>query len=91
MIVLGVNEDEDEGEGANEAYPLIAWAGVSGAIGVCHYFSFANLSIGCSTLSPGPLQSFGERHRRALETGAPIDLPVIPEVAAQPKLSGILQ
>lgn len=43
LSVLGVNEDEDEGEGANKSYPLIAWARVSSAIGVCHNFSFANI------------------------------------------------
>ena len=56
LIVLGVNEEEDEGEGANKSYPLIAWARVSSAIGVCHNFSFTCLGIGCSTLSPGPPQ-----------------------------------
>ena len=58
LSVLGVNEDEDEGEGANKSYPLIAWARVSSAIRVCHNFSFTNLSIGYSTLSPDPSQSF---------------------------------
>jgi hypothetical protein len=42
LKVLGVEQEKDKRDGADKTEPLVAWARVSGAIGICHSFSFSD-------------------------------------------------